>query len=162
MPAVTVSQLLVFQGLFGNTAASQAGGLFGAAQTSTATGFGTGTGLFGQPNTGFGNLGTQVVTTVHTPPLCAAKQIALHGRKTFERRMMNVDKFRECKRVISIFVCVCVLQQSLFGNKTAGFGTTTTSAPSFGTGTGLFGNKPALTLGTGTNTSSFGTAWSSI
>ncbi|XP_075888144.1 nuclear pore complex protein Nup98-Nup96 isoform X4 [Nelusetta ayraudi] len=91
-------------GLFGNTAASQAGGLFGAAQTSTATGFGTGTGLFGQPNTGFGNLGTQ----------------------------------------------------SLFGNKTAGFGTTTTSAPSFGTGTGLFGNKPALTLGTGTNTSSFG------
>ncbi|XP_067347794.1 nuclear pore complex protein Nup98-Nup96 isoform X3 [Channa argus] len=46
--------------------------------------------------------------------------------------------------------------QSLFGNKTAGFGTTTTSAPSFGTGTGLFGNKPALTLGTGTNTSTFG------
>ncbi|XP_027129318.1 nuclear pore complex protein Nup98-Nup96 isoform X6 [Larimichthys crocea] len=91
-------------GLFGNTAASQSGGLFGAAQTSTATGFGTGTGLFGQTNTGFGNVGTQ----------------------------------------------------SLFGNKTAGFGTTTTSAPSFGTGTGLFGNKPALTLGTGTNTSTFG------
>uniref|UniRef100_A0A8C2XMT0 Nuclear pore complex protein Nup98-Nup96 n=1 Tax=Cyclopterus lumpus TaxID=8103 RepID=A0A8C2XMT0_CYCLU len=39
---------------------------------------------------------------------------------------------------------------SLFGNKAAGFGTTTTSAaPSFGTGTGLFGNKPALTLGAG-------------
>ncbi len=53
----------------------------------------------------------------------------------------------------------CLLQQSLFGNKTAGFGTTTTSAPSFGTGTGLFGNKPALTLGTGTNTSTFG-KWS--
>lgn len=58
----------------------------------------------------------------------------------------------------AIPVCACVLQQSLFGNKTTGFGTTTTSAPSFGTGTGLFGNKPALTLGTGTNTSSFGTA----
>lgn len=52
----------VIQGLFGNTAASQSGGLFGAAQTSTATGFGTGTGLFGQTNTGFGNVGTQVQT----------------------------------------------------------------------------------------------------
>lgn len=51
---------------------------------------------------------------------------------------------------------VCVLQQSLFGNKTTGFGATTTSAPSFGTGTGLFGNKPALTLGAGTNPSTFG------
>uniref|UniRef100_G3NB32 Nuclear pore complex protein Nup98-Nup96 n=1 Tax=Gasterosteus aculeatus aculeatus TaxID=481459 RepID=G3NB32_GASAC len=91
-------------GLFGNTAAPQAGGLFGAAQPSAATGFGTTTGLFGQPNAGFGAVGTQ----------------------------------------------------SLFGNKAAGFGTATTSAPSFGTGTGLFGNKPTLTLGTGTNTSTFG------
>lgn len=46
-------------GLFGNTSASQTGGLFGTAQTSTATGFGTGTGLFGHPSTGFGNVGTQ-------------------------------------------------------------------------------------------------------
>uniref|UniRef100_A0A8C7MKM7 Nuclear pore complex protein Nup98-Nup96 n=1 Tax=Oncorhynchus kisutch TaxID=8019 RepID=A0A8C7MKM7_ONCKI len=92
-------------GLFGATAASQAGGLFGnTAQTAPATGFGTGTGLFGQTNTAFGNVGTQ----------------------------------------------------GLFGNKTAGFGVTTTSAPSFGTGTGLFGNKPALSLGTATNTSNFG------
>ncbi|KFZ63494.1 Nuclear pore complex protein Nup98-Nup96, partial [Podiceps cristatus] len=47
---------------------------------------------------------------------------------------------------------------TLFGNKPAGFGTTTTSAPSFGTtaGGGLFGNKPTLTLGTNTNTSNFG------
>lgn len=53
--------ILCDQGLFANTAASQAGGLFGnTANTSTATGFGTGTGLFGQPNTGFGNVGTQV------------------------------------------------------------------------------------------------------
>uniref|UniRef100_A0A672YF31 Nuclear pore complex protein Nup98-Nup96 n=1 Tax=Sphaeramia orbicularis TaxID=375764 RepID=A0A672YF31_9TELE len=44
-------------GLFGNTAASQSSGLFGTAQTSTATGFGTSTGLFGQTNTGFGNVG---------------------------------------------------------------------------------------------------------
>ncbi|XP_028451471.1 nuclear pore complex protein Nup98-Nup96 isoform X2 [Perca flavescens] len=92
-------------GLFGNTATPQTGGLFGAAQPSTATGgFGTGTGLFGATNPGFGAVGTQ----------------------------------------------------SLFGNKTAGFGTTTTSTPSFGTGTGLFGNKPSLTLGPGTNPSTFG------
>lgn len=51
---------MFLQGLFGNTAASQSGGLFGSAQTSTATGFGTATGLFGQTNTGFGNVGTQV------------------------------------------------------------------------------------------------------
>uniref|UniRef100_A0A8C2H0D8 Nuclear pore complex protein Nup98-Nup96 n=1 Tax=Cyprinus carpio TaxID=7962 RepID=A0A8C2H0D8_CYPCA len=83
--------------------ASQAGGLFGNTNTSTATGFGTG--IFGQTNTGFGNVGTQ----------------------------------------------------NLFGNKPAGFGTTTTtSAPSFGTGTGLFANKPTLTLGANTNTSTFG------
>uniref|UniRef100_A0A8C7S657 Nuclear pore complex protein Nup98-Nup96 n=1 Tax=Oncorhynchus mykiss TaxID=8022 RepID=A0A8C7S657_ONCMY len=45
-------------GLFGATAVSQAGGLFGnTAQTAPATGFGTGTGLFGQTNTAFGNVG---------------------------------------------------------------------------------------------------------
>ncbi|XP_061596390.1 nuclear pore complex protein Nup98-Nup96 isoform X2 [Cololabis saira] len=46
-------------GLFGSTGPTQSAGLFGAAQTSTATGFGASTGLFGQPNTGFGNVGTQ-------------------------------------------------------------------------------------------------------
>ncbi|XP_012673966.1 nuclear pore complex protein Nup98-Nup96 isoform X2 [Clupea harengus] len=92
-------------GLFGNTAVSQAGGLFGnTANTSTAAGFGAASGLFGQPNTGFGAVGAQ----------------------------------------------------NLFGNKPGGFGTTTTSAPSFGTGTGLFGNKPTLTLGANTQTANFG------
>uniref|UniRef100_A0A8C2DLV5 Nuclear pore complex protein Nup98-Nup96 n=1 Tax=Cyprinus carpio TaxID=7962 RepID=A0A8C2DLV5_CYPCA len=47
-------------GMFGNTAASQAGGLFGNTNTSTAAGFGTG--MFGQTNTGFGNVGTQVTS----------------------------------------------------------------------------------------------------
>uniref|UniRef100_A0A8D0HHS4 Nuclear pore complex protein Nup98-Nup96 n=1 Tax=Sphenodon punctatus TaxID=8508 RepID=A0A8D0HHS4_SPHPU len=42
-------------GLFGATQPSQPGGLFGtAANTNAATGFGTGTGLFGQPTTAFG------------------------------------------------------------------------------------------------------------
>ncbi|NXB27054.1 NUP98 protein, partial [Rhagologus leucostigma] len=107
-------------GLFGVTQPSQPGGLFGtAANTNAGTGFGTGTGLFGQANTGFGVGGS-----------------------------------------------------TLFGNKPAGFGATTTSAPSFGTTTGgglfgfgantagnsLFGNKPATgTLGTGLGTG-FGTA----
>ncbi|KAH0625336.1 hypothetical protein JD844_033863 [Phrynosoma platyrhinos] len=106
-------------GLFGATQPSQPGGLFGtAANTNTATAFGTGTGLFGTANTGFG-----------------------------------------------------VGSSSLFSNKPAGFGTTTTSAPSFGTttsglfgfganttGNSLFGNKPATgALGTGLGTG-FGTA----
>lgn len=49
--------------------------------------------------------------------------------------------------------------QTLFGNKPAGFGATTTSAPSFGTttGGGLFGNEPALSLGAPANPSSLGT-----
>lgn len=54
-----------------------------------------------------------------------------------------------------LLTCVFI-SQNLFGNKPAGFGTTTTSAPSFGTGTGLFANKPTLTLGANTNTSTFG------
>ncbi|NXD87632.1 NUP98 protein, partial [Halcyon senegalensis] len=107
-------------GLFGVTQPSQTGGLFGTpANTNAGAGFGTGTGLFGQPATGFG-----------------------------------------------------VGSSTLFGNKPAGFGATTTSAPSFGTTTGgglfgfganttgnsLFGNKPATgTLGTGVG-AGFGTA----
>uniref|UniRef100_A0A8C7E283 Nuclear pore complex protein Nup98-Nup96 n=1 Tax=Naja naja TaxID=35670 RepID=A0A8C7E283_NAJNA len=106
-------------GLFGAAQPTQTGGLFGtAANTNTAAAFGTGTGLFGQPNAGFGVGGS-----------------------------------------------------SLFSNKTAGFGTTTTSAPSFGTtttglfgynanttGNSLFGNKPATgVLGPGLG-AGFGTA----
>ncbi|NXC48597.1 NUP98 protein, partial [Penelope pileata] len=46
-------------GLFGATQPSQPGGLFGtAANTNAGTGFGTGTGLFGQANTGFGVSGS--------------------------------------------------------------------------------------------------------
>ncbi|KAK1875220.1 Nuclear pore complex protein Nup98-Nup96 [Dissostichus eleginoides] len=80
-----------------------------------------------------------------------------------QRHCVNVTDRVSTSLCVNVTVCQrhrpCVNvtdRQSLFGNKTAGFGTTTTSAPSFGTGTGLFGNKPALTLGAGTNTSTFG------
>ncbi|KAM4620966.1 nuclear pore complex protein Nup98-Nup96 isoform 2-T3 [Polymixia lowei] len=107
-------------GLFGNTAASQAGGLFGAtAQTSTATGFGTTTGLFGQTNTGFGNVATQQ---------------SLFGNKPagFGTTTTSTPSFGGT---------------SLFGNKpalTLGPGNNT-STFGFGTnpaGGSLFGNKP--------------------
>ncbi|XP_069496441.1 nuclear pore complex protein Nup98-Nup96 isoform X2 [Ambystoma mexicanum] len=46
-------------GLFGGTQAAPSGGLFGAAtNTNAATGFGVGTSLFGQTNTGFGAVGS--------------------------------------------------------------------------------------------------------
>ncbi|XP_030009728.1 nuclear pore complex protein Nup98-Nup96 isoform X3 [Sphaeramia orbicularis] len=123
-------------GLFGNTAASQSSGLFGTAQTSTATGFGTSTGLFGQTNTGFGNVGTQQ---------------SLFGNKTtgFGATTTSAPSFGT--------------GTSLFGNKpalTLGTGTNT-STFGFGAnpaGGSLFGNKPAAGgLGTGLGTG-FGTA----
>uniref|UniRef100_A0A3P8S8C0 Nuclear pore complex protein Nup98-Nup96 n=1 Tax=Amphiprion percula TaxID=161767 RepID=A0A3P8S8C0_AMPPE len=113
-------------GLFGNTAASQSGGLFGTAQTSTATGFGTATGLFGQTNTGFGNVGT------------------LFGNKTagFGPTTTSAPSFGT--------------GTGLFGNKpalTLGTGTNTSTFGNLAVGTGqtLFGNnqnKLGTTLGT--------------
>ncbi|KAM9348606.1 nuclear pore complex protein Nup98-Nup96 [Symphorus nematophorus] len=123
-------------GLFGNTAASQSSGLFGAAQTSTATGFGTGTGLFGQTNTGFGNVGTQQ---------------SLFGNKTagFGTTTTSAPSFGT--------------GTGLFGNKPALTLGTGTNTSTFGFGANpaagsLFGNKPATGgLGAGLGTS-FGTA----
>uniref|UniRef100_A0A674BPD2 Nuclear pore complex protein Nup98-Nup96 n=1 Tax=Salmo trutta TaxID=8032 RepID=A0A674BPD2_SALTR len=116
-------------GLFGSTAASQAGGLFGnTAQTTPATGFGTGTGLFGQTNTAFGNVGTQVL----------------------------IDSTAD--HVISVLCegfGPTAAGGSLFGNKTAAGGLGTGLGAGFGAavGTGqmsLFGNNKTLgsTLGT--------------
>ncbi|KAM4726112.1 nuclear pore complex protein Nup98-Nup96 isoform 1-T2 [Anableps anableps] len=122
-------------GLFGSTAASQPGGLFGTTQTSTATGFGTGSGLFGQPNAGFGNVGTQ-------PSLFGSKPTGF-GTTTTSAPSFGTGT-------------------GLFGTKpalTLGTGTNT-STFGFGAnpaGGGLFGNKPATGgLGTGLGTS-FGT-----
>ncbi|XP_042286572.1 nuclear pore complex protein Nup98-Nup96 isoform X4 [Thunnus maccoyii] len=123
-------------GLFGNTAASQSGGLFGTAQTSAATGFGTATGLFGQTNAGFGNVGTQQ---------------SLFGNKTagFGTTTTSAPSFGA--------------GTGLFGNKPALTLGTGTNTSTFGFGANpaagsLFGNKPATGgLGTGLGTS-FGTA----
>ncbi|KAJ3589071.1 hypothetical protein NHX12_009919 [Muraenolepis orangiensis] len=124
-------------GLFGNTVSSQAGGLFGAAaQTSTATGFGAATGLFGQTNTGFGTVGTQQSLFGNKP--------AGFGATTTSTPSFGTGT-------------------SLFGNKPAlALGTgTNTSAFGFGAnpaGGGLFGNKAvAGGLGTGLG-AGFGTA----
>ncbi|XP_062261704.1 nuclear pore complex protein Nup98-Nup96 isoform X7 [Platichthys flesus] len=123
-------------GLFGSTAQPQTGGLFGAAQTSTAAGFGTGTGLFGQTNTGFGNVGTQQ---------------SLFGNKTagFGTTTTSAPSFGT--------------GTGLFGNKPALTLGTGTNTSTFGFGANpaagsLFGNKPATGgLGTGLGTS-FGAA----
>ncbi|XP_062289256.1 nuclear pore complex protein Nup98-Nup96 isoform X2 [Scomber scombrus] len=123
-------------GLFGNTAASQTGSMFGAAQTSAATGFGTATGLFGQTNAGFGNVGTQQ---------------SLFGNKTagFGTTTTSAPSFGA--------------GTGLFGNKPALALGTGTNTSTFGFGAnpaagGLFGNKPATGgLGTGLGTS-FGAA----
>uniref|UniRef100_A0A8C7JVH7 Nuclear pore complex protein Nup98-Nup96 n=1 Tax=Oncorhynchus kisutch TaxID=8019 RepID=A0A8C7JVH7_ONCKI len=122
-------------GLFGSTAASQAGGLFGnTAQTTPATGFGTGTGLFGQTNTAFGN-------------------VVLANKLSSDNRIGYLSD-----RVFSV-LCEgfgpTAAGGSLFGNKTAAGGLGTGLGAGFGAavGTGqmsLFGNNKTLgsTLGT--------------
>ncbi|XP_068600169.1 nuclear pore complex protein Nup98-Nup96 [Brachionichthys hirsutus] len=122
-------------GLFGSTAAAQPSGLFGPTQTSTATGFGTGPGLFGQPSAGFGNVGAPNLFCNKTTGFGAATTSATSfGGGT-----------------------------GLFGNKpalTLGAGTNT-SAFGFGAaaaGGSLFGNKPVTGgLGAGLGTA-FGAA----
>ncbi|XP_058483731.1 nuclear pore complex protein Nup98-Nup96 isoform X1 [Solea solea] len=125
-------------GLFGNTAASQAGGLFGAAQTaSTATGFGTGTGLFGQTNPGFGTAGTQP---------------SLFGNKTagFGTTTTSAPSFGTGAGLFGTNKPALTLGP---GTNTSTFGFGAAAA-----GGSLFGNKPATGgLGTGLGTS-FGTA----
>ncbi|XP_074528013.1 nuclear pore complex protein Nup98-Nup96 isoform X2 [Halichoeres trimaculatus] len=119
-------------GLFGNTAAAQPGGLFGATQTSTATGFGTGTGLFGNTTTGFGNVGTQ--------PSLFGNKPAGFGTTTTSAPSFGTGT-------------------GLFGNKPALTLGTGTNTSTFGFGANpaagsLFGNKPATGgLGAGLGTS---------
>ncbi|XP_066033346.1 nuclear pore complex protein Nup98-Nup96 isoform X2 [Chamaea fasciata] len=121
-------------GLFGVTQPSQPGGLFGtAANTNAGTGFGTGTGLFGQANTGFGVGGS-----------------TLFGNKPagFGATTTSAPSFGFGANTAG---------NSLFGNKpatgTLGTGLGTGFGTALGAGqTSLFGNtQPKLggTLGTG-------------
>uniref|UniRef100_A0A8C2H0E0 Nuclear pore complex protein Nup98-Nup96 n=1 Tax=Cyprinus carpio TaxID=7962 RepID=A0A8C2H0E0_CYPCA len=100
-------------GLFGNTAASQAGGLFGNTNTSTATGFGTG--IFGQTNTGFGNVGTQVTSGEATVSSCF-----------FLFSVFYKSPFLDFQHGTG--------QTSLFGNNQNKLGSTLGSVGTFGTG----------------------------
>uniref|UniRef100_A0A8C4RUE3 Nuclear pore complex protein Nup98-Nup96 n=1 Tax=Erpetoichthys calabaricus TaxID=27687 RepID=A0A8C4RUE3_ERPCA len=129
-------------GLFGNTSASQSGGLFGSStNTSTATAFGTGTGLFGATNTSFGNPAGQ----------------NMFGNKTtgFGTTTTSAPSFGT--------------GAGLFGNKPSLTLGTNTNTSTFGfgsAGASLFGNKPATSgLGTGLVTpfgSALGTGQTSL
>ncbi|XP_029457822.1 nuclear pore complex protein Nup98-Nup96 isoform X2 [Rhinatrema bivittatum] len=132
-------------GLFGGTQPTQSGGLFGTAtNTNTGSAFGAGTGLFGQPNTGFGAVGSST----------------LFGNKTtgFGTTTTSAPSFGFGANTAG---------STLFGNKTAtgtlGTGLTTGFGTALGAGQpSLFGNtQPKLgsTLGAGTfGTTGFNTA----
>ncbi|CAB1316396.1 unnamed protein product [Coregonus sp. 'balchen'] len=159
-------------GLFGATAASQAGGLFGnTAQTTPATGFGTGTGLFGQTNTAFGNqslFGNKTAgfgaTTTSAPSFGTGTGLFGNKPALTLGTATNTSNFGFGPTAAG---------GSLFGNKTAAGGLGSGLGAGFGAvGTGpmsLFGNNKTLgsTLGTmggfgvqgfstGTNTLGFG------
>uniref|UniRef100_A0A493TZD5 Nuclear pore complex protein Nup98-Nup96 n=1 Tax=Anas platyrhynchos platyrhynchos TaxID=8840 RepID=A0A493TZD5_ANAPP len=185
-------------GLFGSST-TNTGFSYGQNKTAfgtSTTGFGTGTtgGLFGQQpqttslfnkpfgqatttqNTGFsfGNTNTLGQPNTNTMGLFGATQPSQPGG--LFGTAANTNAGTGFGTGTSLFgqtnTGFGVGGSTLFGSKPAGFGTTTTSAPSFGTTTGgglfgfgantagnsLFGNKPATgTLGTGIGTG-FGTA----
>ncbi|XP_053164847.1 nuclear pore complex protein Nup98-Nup96 isoform X2 [Hemicordylus capensis] len=183
-------------GLFGSST-TNTGFSYGQNKTgfgTSTTGFGTGTGgLFGQAqpttslfnkpfgqattaqNTGFsfGNTNTLGQPNTNTMGLFGATQPSQTGglfgtaanTNTATAFGTGTGLFGQANTGFGVG------GSSLFSNKPAGFGTTTTSAPSFGTnttglfgfggnttGNSLFGNKPAAgALGTGLGTG-FGTA----
>ncbi|XP_061658475.1 nuclear pore complex protein Nup98-Nup96 isoform X2 [Syngnathoides biaculeatus] len=131
-------------GLFGNTAASQSGSLFGTAQTSAATGFGAATGLFGQAGAGFGNVGTQ--------PSIFGNKATGFGTTTTSAPSFGTGT-------------------GLFGNKpalTLGTGANPSTFAGFGAnaaGGNLFGNKSTaggLGTGLGTTFGAVGTGTASL
>uniref|UniRef100_A0A665U8H5 Nuclear pore complex protein Nup98-Nup96 n=1 Tax=Echeneis naucrates TaxID=173247 RepID=A0A665U8H5_ECHNA len=143
-------------GLFGSATAtsSAATGLFGSTAPNTSFSFGQNKSTFGATATGgFGT--TTGGLFGQQPQQQASSLFKPFGQTTTTQNtgfsFGNTNTMGQANTNMN--------QSDLFGNKTTGFGTTTTSAPSFGTGTGLFGNKSTLTLGTGTNTATFGNEW---
>ncbi|XP_051881963.1 nuclear pore complex protein Nup98-Nup96 isoform X2 [Pristis pectinata] len=137
-------------GLFGQ--AQPTGSLFGTkpfglATTTQSTGFGFGTAnTLGQPNTSSMSLfGTTQVS----------QSGGIFGTNT------NTSTGTAFGAGGGLFgnsnAAFTNVNNTLFANKPAGFGTATTTASTFGTaGAGLFGTKPNLTIGAGANTSNFG------
>ncbi|KAM6907662.1 nuclear pore complex protein Nup98-Nup96 [Xenentodon cancila] len=172
----TTSMVRILMG-FGSTGATQSGGLFGPAQTSTATAFGGSTGLFGQPNAGFGNGGTQ-------PSLFGGKATGFGTTTTSASSFGTGTGLFGSKPALTLGTGTNTSTfgfganpagGGLFGSKTTTGGLGTGLGTSFGTvgtGTTLFGNnqnKLGTTLGTmgtfgttgfnsGTSTLGFGAA----
>ncbi|XP_043928758.1 nuclear pore complex protein Nup98-Nup96 [Protopterus annectens] len=141
--------------LFGTAPASQPGGLFGSTTTNAATGFGTGTGLFGQPNTAFGSTGTP----------------SLFGNKTagFGTTTTSAPSFGTTGGGLFGFGSATA-GASLFGNKAATGTLGTGLSTGFGTAlnpgqTSLFGNnqpKLGTTLGPAFGTTAFNPSGTSL
>uniref|UniRef100_A0A3B4CC02 Nuclear pore complex protein Nup98-Nup96 n=1 Tax=Pygocentrus nattereri TaxID=42514 RepID=A0A3B4CC02_PYGNA len=141
------------------TAATQTGGLFGnTANTSTATGFGTGTGLFGQNNTAFGNVGSLFGNKTATGGLGtglgtsfgAGRSILGHaflfiGRVLEISRNLLPDIYKHL-RSFSSLPGVGTGQTSLFGNNQNKMGSTLGTVGTFGA-TGFNTGTSALNFG---------------
>lgn len=141
--------------LFGNAPASQPGGLFGSTTTNTATGFGTGAGLFGPHTAAFGSTGTP----------------GLFGNKTagFGSTTTSAPSFGTTGGGLFGFGNATT-GTSLFGNKAATGALGTGLATGFGTAlnpgqTSLFGNnqpKLGTTLGSAFGTTAFNPTGTSL
>uniref|UniRef100_A0A670Z476 Nuclear pore complex protein Nup98-Nup96 n=1 Tax=Pseudonaja textilis TaxID=8673 RepID=A0A670Z476_PSETE len=142
-------------GLFGAAQPTQTGGLFGTtANTNTAAAFGTGTGLFGQPNTGFGVGGSTYDNKLNSEDL-AGFLPPVEAQDTSRRPGRSPGKATNPPSLLGFNTNAT--GNSLFGNKPA----TGALGPGLGAGFGtalnpgqnsLFGStQPKLggTLGTG-------------
>ncbi|XP_072432741.1 nuclear pore complex protein Nup98-Nup96 [Chiloscyllium punctatum] len=139
-------------GLFGQPQQQPSTGLFGSkpfglATTTQSTGFGFGTtNTLGQPN-------TSSMSLFGTAPVSQSGGIFGTNTNTSTGNAFGAGGglFGNTNAAFTN------VNNTLFANKPAGFGTATTSASAFGTaGAGLFGNKPNLTIGANANTSNFG------
>uniref|UniRef100_A0A803YGZ8 Nuclear pore complex protein Nup98-Nup96 n=1 Tax=Meleagris gallopavo TaxID=9103 RepID=A0A803YGZ8_MELGA len=134
-------------GIFGATQPSQPGGLFGTAATTNAgTAFGTGTGLFGQANTGFGVGGS-------VPPVCVLEGFGANnaGNSLFGNKPATGTLGTGLGTGFG--TALGAGQTSLFGNtqpKLGGtLGTGAFGAPGFNTSTATLGfgaPQPAVAL----------------
>ncbi|XP_077448682.1 nuclear pore complex protein Nup98-Nup96 isoform X1 [Stigmatopora argus] len=134
-------------GLFGNTAASQSGSLFGTAQASTATGFGAAGGLFGQAATGFGTVGTQ-------PSIFGNKASGFGATTTSAPSFGTGSGIFGNKPALTLGTAANPSTFGAFGTNTAGGNLFGNKSATGGLGTGL-GTAFGAAMGTGT-TSLFG------